>query len=216
MQLCSNLFILFLFFAAPAPTQSFEGVISFHIQSEQQNGELELLLSQKGIRAEFKGKPAFTMLITRDGTNAFELNSKTKTYREVDLQDQRRLSASVGKLEKFEVEKFDKEKILNVACHHFKLKSPKRTIEVWAAESLVDSTVLARVADIGVIIGISPNAIEAMQKENLNGFPLKLIVTEPSGVARIEAKSIQRKSFKSSLFEVPKSYREEGNHSEKQ
>ncbi|MFQ3607133.1 MAG: DUF4412 domain-containing protein [Chloroherpetonaceae bacterium] len=186
--------------------QSFEGAISFHIQSEQQNGELELLISQKGIRAEFKGKPAFTVLMTCDGTNAVELNSKTKTYREIDLQDQRRLSASVGKLEKFEVEKFGKEKILNVACHHFKLKSPKRTIEVWAAESLVDSTVLARVGDVGVLIGISPNAIEAMQKENLNGFPLKVVVTEAAGIARIEVKQMVRKSLKSSLFEVPKSY----------
>ncbi len=214
MPLQNNL--LALLFTIPLLVQSFEGVISFEIQSEQQNGELELLLSKKGIRAEFKGKPAFTVLMTRDGTSAFELNAKTKTYREVDLQDQRRLSASIGKLEKFEVEKLGREKILNIACHHFKLKSSKRTIEVWAAESLADSTLLARVADIGVIIGISPNAIETMQKENLNGFPLKVILTESSGVARIEAKMIQRKSFKSSLFEVPKSYREEGNHSEKQ
>ncbi len=197
--------MLFLF-GTPVLAQSFEGAISFQIQSEQQNGELKLLLSPKGIRAEFKGNPAFTMLMTRDGTSTVELNPKTKTYREVDLQDQRQLAASAGKLEKFEVEKLGEDMMLNVACHHFKLKSPKRTIEIWTAKSLVDSTVLARVADVGALIGISPNAIDAMQKANLNGFPLKVIVTEAAGIARIEAKRIVRKSLKSALFEVPKSY----------
>ncbi|MFN3562324.1 MAG: DUF4412 domain-containing protein, partial [Chloroherpetonaceae bacterium] len=95
-----------------------------------------------------------------------------------------------------------------VMCHHFMLKSAKRTIEVWTAESLVDSTTLTRLADAGALIGISPNAVEVMQKENLNGFPLKVIASEPTGSARIEAKRITRKSFKPSFFEVPKSFRD--------
>ncbi|MGQ9806316.1 MAG: DUF4412 domain-containing protein [Chlorobiales bacterium] len=206
MPLRSNLLALLLLCTAPLVAQSFEGVISFQIQSDQKSGELELLLSPKGIRAEFKGQSDITMLMSHDSADAVELNVKTRTYREIDLQEQRRLSASIGKLEKFEVEKFGKEKVLNVACHHFKLKSPKRTIEVWAAESLVDSSVLARVGDVGVLIGISPNAIEVMEKEHLNGFPLKVIATDPSGSARIEAKRMTRKSFKASLFEVPKSF----------
>lgn len=206
MPLRSNLLALLLLCTAPLGAQSFEGVISFQIQSDQKSGELELLFSPKGMRAEFKGQNDITMLMSHDSANAVELNVKTKTYREIDLQDQRRLSASAGKLEKFEVEKWGKEKVLNVMCHHFKLKSPKRTIEIWAAESLVDSSTLARLTDVGALIGISPNAVEAMQKENLNGFPLKVIATEPSGSARIEAKRITRKSLKASLFEVPKSF----------
>jgi hypothetical protein len=58
-----------------------------------------------------------------------------------------------------------------------------------------------------------------MQKENLNGFPLKVLATETSGnaridakfVAKLEAKRIVRKSLKSSLFEVPKFYQKEEN-----
>lgn len=209
MPLQSNLLSLFLLWAAPMLAQSFEGAMFFQVQSDQQSDELELQLSPKGIRAEFKGQNGTVMLMRYDNADAFALNTKTKTYREIDLQEQRRLSASIGKLEKFEVEKFGKEKVLNVACHHFKLKSPKRTIEVWAAESLVDSSVLARVGDVGVLIGISTNAIEVMEKEHLNGFPLKVIAEGSSGSARIEAKRIVRKEFKSSLFEVPKSYRKE-------
>lgn len=206
MPLRSNLLTLLLLFATSLMAQPFEGAIFFQIQSDQQNAELELLLSPKGIRAEFKGQKHITMLMLHNATDAIELNAKTKTYREIDVQEQRRLSASMGKLEKFEIEKFNKEKFLNVNCHHFKLKSARRTIEIWAAESLVDSTVLARVVDVGAIIGISPNAVEVMQKENLNGFPLKVIVTESAGSMFIEAKRIVKKSFKASLFEVPKSY----------
>jgi len=215
MRLRNRLLITLLCCASSLLAQSFEGAITFQIYSDKQQGELELLLSPKGIRAEVKGQNTFTMLIKRDGTDAIELNPKTKTYRDIDLQEQRRLSASIGKLEKFEVEKFGKEPVLNVMCHHFKLKSAKRTLEVWAAESLVDSTLLARLADVGALIGLSSNAVEVMQKENLNGFPLKVIANEPAGNARIEAKQIVRKSFKSSLFDVPKSYRKEENHSEK-
>jgi hypothetical protein len=216
MRLRNKLLFLFLFAAASLTAQSFEGAITFQIHSAQQQGELELLLSPKGIRVEFKGQNNFVMLIKRDATDAIQLNPKTKTYRDIDLQEQRRLSASVGKLEKFEVEKLGKELVLNVVCHHFKLKSAKRTLEIWAAESLVDSTHLTRLIDVGTLVGISPNAIEVMQKENLNGLPLKVIVTEPSGSAQVEAKRIVRKSFKSSLFEVEKSYRKEENNAEMQ
>jgi hypothetical protein len=208
MRLRISLLLLWLCFAPLLRAQAFEGAITLQVQSDQQNGELELLLSPKGIRADFKGTSAFTIVLPRDSTTAYRLDTKTKTYREIDLQEQRRLSSSIGKLEKFEVEKFGKEKILNVICHHFMLKSAKRTIEVWTAESLVDSTTLTQLADVGALIGISPNAVEAMQKENLNGLPLKIIVAERAASTRIEVKRITRKSFKSSFFEVPKSFQD--------
>ncbi|MFN3345937.1 MAG: DUF4412 domain-containing protein [Chloroherpetonaceae bacterium] len=208
MPLRINLLFVWLCFVPLLQAQVFEGAITLQVQSDQQNGTLELWLSPKGIRADFKGTSAFTIVLPRDSANAYRLDTKAKTFREIDLQEQRRLSASIGKLEKFEVEKFGKEKILNVMCHHFMLKSAKRTIEVWTAESLVDSTTLTRLADAGALIGISPNAVEVMQKENLNGFPLKVIASEPTGSARIEAKRITRKSFKPSFFEVPKSFRD--------
>ncbi len=209
MQFCIRLLWLFFVSTALLTTQTFEGSITFQVHSAQQQGELVLMLSPKGIRVEFKGQDSLTMLIRRNATGAIQLNPKTKTYRDIDLQEQRRLSASIGKLEKFEVEKFGKEWVLNVMCHHFKLKSAKRTLEIWTAESLVDSTHLHRLVDVGALIGISPNAIEVIQRENLNGLPLKVIVTEPSGSMRVEAKRIERKSFKSSLFDVPKSYKKE-------
>jgi len=209
MQFCIRLLWLFFVSTALLTTQTFEGSITFQVHSAQQQGELVLMLSPKGIRVEFKGQDSLTMLIRRNATGAIQLNPKTKTYRDIDLQEQRRLSASIGKLEKFEVEKFGKEWVLNVMCHHFKLKSAKRTLEIWTAESLVDSTHLHRLVDVGALIGISPNAIEVIQRENLNGLPLKVIVTEPSGSVRVEAKRIERKSFKSSLFDVPKSYKKE-------
>ncbi len=209
MQFCIRLLWLFFVSTALLTTQTFEGSITFQVHSAQQQGELVLMLSPKGIRVEFKGQDSLTMLIRRNATGAIQLNPKTKTYRDIDLQEQRRFSASIGKLEKFEVEKFGKEWVLNVMCHHFKLKSAKRTLEIWTAESLVDSTHLHRLVDVGALIGISPNAIEVIQRENLNGLPLKVIVTEPSGSVRVEAKRIERKSFKSSLFDVPKSYKKE-------
>ncbi len=216
MPLHNKLLFFILFSATSLFAQKFEGAITFQFHSPQQQGELELLLSPKGIRAEFKGQNSIAILLKRDATDAIQLNPKTKTYRDIDLQEQRRLSASMGKLEKFEVEKLGKELVLNVMCHHFKLKSAKRTLEIWAAESLVDSTHLARLVEAGALVGISPNAVEVMQRENLNGLPLKVITTEPSGSARVEAKRIERKSFKSSLFEVEKSYRREENNAEMQ
>lgn len=209
MPLRNKLLVAFLFASSHLVAQSFEGAITFQIQSDQQNGELELLLSPKGIRVEFKGKSPLVIVMPRDSADAYQLNAKTKTYRDIELQEQRRLSASIGKLEKFEAEKFGKEKFLNETCHRFTLKSAKRSLEIWAAESLTDSITLSRLIDAGALIGISPNAVEAMQKEKLSGLPLKVIASEPSGVARIEAKRIQRKSFKAALFEVPKSYRKE-------
>ncbi|MCS6988547.1 MAG: DUF4412 domain-containing protein [Chloroherpetonaceae bacterium] len=215
MRLRIRLLVALLLFSASALAQrGFEGEIVYDVQSERQSGTLTLFLSPKGIRAEFKGQSAFTIIVPRDSLVAYRLNDKAKTYQELDLAEQKRLSASLGKLETFNAERAGDETLLGATCRRFKLKSPKREIEVWTATSLVDSVMLARLADAGALVGLSPNAMETMRKERLDGLPLKIVATEEATSIRVEAKQLKRKPLKASLFELPKSHRAEDNSSE--
>lgn len=213
MRLRNSLAFAALFVCAPLFAQRFEGEILYDVQSSRENGTLVVMISPKGLRAEFKGQSSFIVLIPRDSLNAYRLTNDDR-YEEIDLGEQKRLSASLGKLEKFSAGKLGQERLLAVECQRVKLKSPKREAEVWTAATLVDSLTLAQLIDAGALVGLSPNAMDAMRKEGLAGLPLKIVSIEAGDSIRIEAKRLSRKSLKASLFALPKSRRVEADSRE--
>jgi hypothetical protein len=214
MRLQNNILQLFgylavaLFLSCPITLAqtNFSGEILLSVQSPQFNGNVSLSLSPNGIRADFSEKPSFSVLIPPTGVVAYRLNPSDKTYLEVDLAEQKRLARALAKLEKFELQKFDADTLLGYKCFHFMLKSSRRTVEVWSTPSLVDSSLISQLNDAGALFGLNSAVIDIMERENVTGFPMKVISVEPSGRVDMRVASVKRKTLKPSLFDLPKSY----------
>lgn len=186
----------------------FSGEVFLNVQSSQLNGNITLFISPRGLRADFPEKSLGSILVPSSSPVAFRINSTAKTYTEIDLREQKRLSGALAKLEKFELKQFQDDTLLGYRCFHFLLKSSQRTIELWTSPMLMGSSSISRLNDAAALFGLNGSVIELMQKETIAGFPMRVVAVEPSGNFEMRVSSVKPKVLKSALFELPKSYRE--------
>jgi hypothetical protein len=203
-----------LFLLLPLLVQSpiFQGEITLAVTSSQYTGNIQLWIAPKGIRADLKRGNESSSVLLQNG-NAYQLNHSAKQYSDIDLAEQKRMSLSLGKLEKMSFEKLADESVLGYPCKHFTLNSAAQRFELWTTDALLDTASLAQITDAGGLIGLNATVYETMSQQGVAGFPLKIISTRDAQGAlkeelRVEATRVSKRAVKSSLLTLPKNYKE--------
>jgi hypothetical protein len=217
--MCKKLFpiILLLTLAASTALADFEGKLEMKMSLAGEDGAvmgggtMNLAISKAGSRMEMnmeKPMPMKTVIVTRTDTpdKLYHINDQSRTYSETDVTKDNKPNESSDK-EPWKVKKLGEEKILNYKTQHVMVTHGQETWELWTSKDLIDYETYRKLqASKGRMAG-SERMVNALKEADVDGMPLKAIVSQEGMKSTIELVKAEKKGLPASTFEVPPGYK---------
>jgi hypothetical protein len=214
--MCKRFFpiVLLLGVAAFTAFADFEGTLEMKMGLTAQDGTvmgggtMNLSVAKAGSRMEMnmeKPMPMKNVIVTRTDTpdKLYQVNDQSRTYSEIDVSKDNKPNDK----EPWKVKKLGEEKILNYKTQHVMVTHGQEIWELWTSKDLIDYETYRKLqASKGRMAG-DQRMVTALKEADVDGMPLKAIVSQEGMKSTIELVKAEKKSLPASTFEVPPGYK---------
>lgn len=208
-----TVFALFLICTGVLFAKFEEGTIHFKLKTSQAEGTMELKASPEAsrtrldIKAEQGIKMQLDFLMRHKEPNlVYQMNPGSKSYSVLDLSKMPQGSGDTDP-KKIKVKKLGEEKVLGYKTSHVMVETPDQTSELWITKDIDLYETLTNIMKANPSGGEQVAIFKALEKEGLQGFPLKSITQAGEEKILLEVTKIDAGKLPKNTFEIPKDYK---------
>src|SRR4029077_1138867 len=136
----------------------------------------------------------------------YQINERGRTYSEIDVSKDNAPKDPNDK-DPWNVKKIGEEKMLGYKTQHVLVTHGQETWELWTSKDLIDYETYRKLqASKGRMAG-DERMVTALKEADVDGMPLKAIVSQQGMKSTIELVKAQKKTLPATTFEVPPGYK---------